>query len=267
MLRAKSLYHLIVYSILFIIVLVSTFTFIIISNAHEELQEKNHTLKTDYTNNQKELIKNHVNYIINFIDYYNETNKNKKSEALIQKEVLETLLADNQRAANIIRSLRSIFADEKLASEVVNFSELINSIAGIARSELQMKQIRLQLDFDQNLVLQIHRNELQQVLLNLINNSILALSKVSIEDKCIVITGKYIEEGVEVSVSDNGPGLSDESREHLFELLSASTHQGMGLGLWLCKHIIERHGGKIWYESAPSGGAQFVFTLPSSPLV
>ena len=186
---------------------------------------------------------------------------------IVQKEVLETLLADNQRAANIIRSLRSIFADEKLASEVVNFSELINSIAGIARSELQMKQIRLQLDFDQNLVLQIHRNELQQVLLNLINNSILALSKVSIEDKCIVITGKYIEEGVEVSVSDNGPGLSDESREHLFELLSASTHQGMGLGLWLCKHIIERHGGKIWYESAPSGGAQFVFTLPSSPLV
>ena len=91
MLRAKSLYHLIVYSILFIIVLVSTFTFIIISNAHEELQEKNHTLKTDYTNNQKELIKNHVNYIINFIDYYNETNKNKKSEALIQKEVLEII--------------------------------------------------------------------------------------------------------------------------------------------------------------------------------
>ena len=91
MLRAKSLYHLIVYSILFIIVLVSTFTFIIISNAHEELQEKNHTLKTDYTNNQKELIKNHVNYIINFIDYYNETNKNKKSETLIQKEVLEII--------------------------------------------------------------------------------------------------------------------------------------------------------------------------------
>ena len=91
MLRAKSLYHLIVYSILFIIVLVSTFTFIIISNAHEELQEKNHTLKTDYTNNQRELIKNHVNYIINFIDYYNGINKNKKSEALIQKEVLEII--------------------------------------------------------------------------------------------------------------------------------------------------------------------------------
>ena len=185
--------------------------------------------------------------------------------SIVQKEVLETLLADNLRAANIIRSLRSIFSDEKLVSEVVQFSELMNSIAGIARPELQMKQIRLQLDFDQSLVLQIHRSELQQVLLNLINNAILALSKSSIADKSIVIKGKYIEEGVEVSVSDNGPGLSGESREHLFELLSASTHQGMGLGLWLCKHIIERHGGKIWYEKAPSGGAKFVFTLPSPP--
>ncbi len=91
MLKAKSLYHLIVYSILFIIVLISSFTFIIINNTHDELQEKIHTLKTDYTNNQKELIKNHVNYIINFIDYYNETFKDKKSQAEIQKEILETI--------------------------------------------------------------------------------------------------------------------------------------------------------------------------------
>ena len=91
MLKAKSLYHLIVYSILFIIVLISSFTFVIINNTHDELQEKIHTLKTDYTNNQKELIKNHVNYIINFIDYYNETFKDKKSQAEIQKEILQTI--------------------------------------------------------------------------------------------------------------------------------------------------------------------------------
>ena len=91
MLKAKSLYHLIVYSILFIIVLISSFTFIIINNTHDELQEKIYTLKTDYTNNQKELIKNHVNYIINFIDYYNETFKDKKSQAEIQKEILQTI--------------------------------------------------------------------------------------------------------------------------------------------------------------------------------
>ena len=183
---------------------------------------------------------------------------------LVQKEVLETLLADNQRAANVIRSLRSIFTDEKLASEVVKFTELMSSIEVIARPELQMQHIQLKLNLDQNLVMQIHRNELQQVLLNLINNAILALSKSSAIDKWIVITGKYTEQGVEVSVSDNGPGIPHEARERLFELFSASTHQGMGLGLWLCKHIIQRHGGKIWCEQVPNGGAKFSFTLPSS---
>ena len=91
MLRAKSLYHLIVYSILFIIVLIASFTFIIISNAHEDLQEKIHTLKEDYTNNQKALIRTDVNYIINFIEYYNEQNKNIKSKEIIQKEIIDVL--------------------------------------------------------------------------------------------------------------------------------------------------------------------------------
>ena len=91
MLKAKSLYHLIVYSILFIIILISFFTFIIINNAHEELQEKIHTLKNDYTNSQKTLIKNQVNYVINFIDYYYNQNKDKKPLETIQKEVIEAI--------------------------------------------------------------------------------------------------------------------------------------------------------------------------------
>lgn len=92
MLKAKSLYHLILYSILFIIILISFFTFIIINNAHEELQDKISTLKIDYTNSQKELIKNDVNYVINFITYYNNKYKNTKSQDEIKKEVLEALI-------------------------------------------------------------------------------------------------------------------------------------------------------------------------------
>ena len=91
MLKAKSLYHLIVYSILFIVVLISFFTFIIINNAHDELQDKTETLKTDYTNSQKELIKSDVNNVINFIKYYDNKYKNTKSQETIKKEVLEAL--------------------------------------------------------------------------------------------------------------------------------------------------------------------------------
>jgi len=92
MLKAKSLYHLIVYSILFIILLISFFTFIIINNAHEELQDKIETLKIDYTNSQKELIKNDVNSVINFISYYDNKYKKTKSQEQIKKDVIEALL-------------------------------------------------------------------------------------------------------------------------------------------------------------------------------
>lgn len=91
MFKAKSLYHLIVYSIVFIIILISFFTFIIIDNAHEELQEKIITLKSDYSNNQKELIKNDVNSVINFIRYYDSKYKNVKNTKQIQKEILLAL--------------------------------------------------------------------------------------------------------------------------------------------------------------------------------
>jgi len=88
MFRAKSLYHLIVYSILFIVVLISFFTFIIIDNAHDELQEKIVTLESDFTNNQKELIKNDINSVISFVKYYNNKYKDTKTKEQIQKEVL-----------------------------------------------------------------------------------------------------------------------------------------------------------------------------------
>ena len=88
MFKAKSLYHLIVYSILFIVVLISFFTFIIIDNAHEELQEKIITLNVDYTDNQKALIKNDVQSVLNFIKYYHEKNKYVKDEKTLKKEIL-----------------------------------------------------------------------------------------------------------------------------------------------------------------------------------
>jgi signal transduction histidine kinase len=91
MLKAKSLYHLIVYSILFIILLISFFTFIIINNAHEELQDKVETLKTDYTNSQKELIKNDVNSVISFIKYYDNKYNKIKSQKELKKEIIEAL--------------------------------------------------------------------------------------------------------------------------------------------------------------------------------
>ena len=72
--------------------------------------------------------------------------------------------------------------------------------------------------------------------------------------------------GLEFSIADNGEGVSVEHQSHLFELLSGSKKTGMGLGLWLCQHIVTRHGGRIRYEGAIGGGAQFRVFLPSETI-
>ena len=180
----------------------------------------------------------------------------------LQKEILDTLLSDNQRAATIIRSLRSIFADEKLTAESIDFSELMHSVLSIVRPELQSKSIQIDLNLEDKLMLSVNRSEIQQVMLNLINNAIGALSSMNVQHKTITVDGHHTQDGVEISVTDNGSGLSESAQSHLFELLSTDRDKGMGLGLWLCKHIVMRHGGKIWYEAQAKGGAKFNFILP-----
>ncbi len=180
----------------------------------------------------------------------------------IQKEVLDSLLADNQRAANIIRTLRSVFADEKIDATKVNLGDLIDDVLRIASPEIKSKQIHIEITITPNLIAHTNRSEIQQVLLNLLNNAIQALNSSSQAHKKIVIEGRHTDKGIEISIADNGDGIPTKTQAHLFELLAESQKKGMGLGLWLCKHIVMRHGGDIWFESLSTGGAMFLFQLP-----
>jgi signal transduction histidine kinase len=183
------------------------------------------------------------------------------------KEVLAALLSDNQRAANIIQSLRSIFSDGKIGLERVDVNDLIQSVLKIANPEIRSKNIQIVLRLDSRALVNVSRNEIQQVVLNLINNAVQALSESPGTNKMIQIESRDVSEGVEISVRDNGTGIDADTQSHLFELLSASNKKaGMGLGLWLCRHIITRHGGRICYRDAPDGGAQFTFFLPLAQL-
>jgi signal transduction histidine kinase len=182
--------------------------------------------------------------------------------AELQKEILATLLSDNQRAAKIIRSLRSIFSDGEISTSQVNLGDLLQTVLTIAKPELTKKNIQVVLRLHPNLLVSVNTSEIQQVMLNLINNGIESLAASNQMDKKLTIEGTYSDAGVQISVADNGQGLSEESQSHLFELFSSTKPSGMGLGLWLCKHIIGRHGGSIWFESNAGGGAKFIFRLP-----
>ena len=181
---------------------------------------------------------------------------------VLEKEILDTLLADNQRAAGIIRSLRSIFSDEKLDSSTIELGELVEVVLNIAKPEITAKSIQIVLSIEPHLMIQANRSEIQQVLLNLVNNAIQALIASPQKLKKLSIDARQQGDAVLLTVSDNGEGIPESSQEHLFELLSSSKSSGMGLGLWLCKHIVTRHGGSIVYEPVAEGGAKFIVCLP-----
>lgn len=180
------------------------------------------------------------------------------------QEVLSALLSDNQRAANIIRSLRSIFSDGKIGAVQVEASELVESVLKIAKPEIQSRNIRVVLALASGCKVNVNQGEMQQVILNLVNNAIQAFSVAGNSSATLTIESRDVPEGVELIFSDNGSGISSETQAHLFELLAGSDKRaGMGLGLWLCQHIVTRHGGRIHYEDAPGGGARFIVFLPA----
>lgn len=180
------------------------------------------------------------------------------------QEILAALLIDNQRATNIIQSLRSIFSDGKIGVERIDIVELTESVLKITKPEIQAKNIQVVLDLGSHSLINVNRGEIQQVLLNLINNAIQALSESTRSPRTLRIESRDVPGGVSLLVADSGGGIPAAVQDHLFELLSSSNKRsGMGLGLWLCRHIISRHGGYIRYEDAASGGAQFSVFLPS----
>ena len=178
------------------------------------------------------------------------------------KEILDSLEADNHRAATIVKSLRSIFTESDSSAEKAQLGNLISKVLDIVTPELRSKNIQIQMRVDDQLAVKVNPAEIEQVILNLMNNAVQALANSGTLQRRIAIEAIKSGQLVRLSISDNGDSVPDEFKPHLFELLSTTKQSGMGLGLWLCKHIVTRYGGSIYYEDAVGGGATFVCELP-----
>ena len=179
------------------------------------------------------------------------------------KEILDSLEEDNKRAATIVSSLRSIFIEGESNAQEVQLGDLIAKVLDIVKPELKSKNIQIQPRIDEDLVIKVNPAEIEQVILNLVNNAAQALANSGTLQRRIAIEAIKVGKSVQFSVSDNGAGVPADFKSQLFELLSTTKQTGMGLGLWLCRHIITRYGGSIHYEDATGGGAKFVVELPS----
>ena len=182
------------------------------------------------------------------------------------KEILDSLEHDNKRAATIVKSLRSIFTEGESNAQEVQLGDLIVKVLDIVKPELKSKNIQIQLRVDDDLVIKVNPAEIEQVILNLVNNAAQALANAGTLQRLIAIEAIKAGQLVRLTVSDNGNGVPVEFKAHLFELLSTTKQTGMGLGLWLCKHIVTRYSGSIHHEDAIGGGAKFVVEFPP-PLI
>ena len=199
-------------------------------------------------------------------------------DAAAPREIREAMdLAAGQalRAGQIVRRLRDFVArDGEADTRVEDLARLAEEAGALASVGARERGVHVGFRFDPRLPLVlVDRVQIQQVLLNLIRNGLEAMVQDEAGDgapsrrrKLIVTAASAGPAMVEVSVADTGPGLAPEIAGRLFSSFVSTKPGGMGIGLSICRSIVEAHGGRLWAESNPDGGAVFRFTLPTVPL-
>jgi two-component system sensor kinase FixL len=180
------------------------------------------------------------------------------------REAIDKAAAQALRAGDVIHRMRDFVRRGASERDVESLSKLIEEASALALIGEKDRQVDVRLALDPAAdAVYADRVQVQQVLLNLIRNGIDAMQDGNSRRRALLITSDVTEEGwSRVSVADTGPGIADEVRERLFQPFMTTKPQGMGVGLSISRSIIEAHGGRIWAEANPGGGALFRFTLP-----
>jgi len=182
------------------------------------------------------------------------------------QQALGRIVRDGNRAGAVVGRIRNLIKKEPPGNERVDINAAIREVIELTRSEAMKNGVSVQTNLVEDLPpVRGDRIELQQVILNLILNALEAMSEMSGGSRELVIGARKTEVGddVLVTVRDSGPGLILETLEHLFTAFYTTKPNGLGLGLSICRSIIESHGGRLWASANAPRGAVFQFTLPA----
>jgi PAS domain S-box-containing protein len=181
------------------------------------------------------------------------------------RDILDDIVHDDQRAGEVIRRLRSLLKKGEVSRQPLNLDEIVRDVLRLAHNDLHIRNIATRTNFAHGLAAtRGDRVQLQQVLLNLIMNAADAVETCEPADRQIFVgTEAAGPEGVRVSVIDSGPGIPPDVLSRLFDPFVTTKSHGLGLGLKVCRTIIESHGGQITGGNNPGRGATFAFTLPA----
>ncbi len=183
------------------------------------------------------------------------------------RDILGDIEADDERAGEVVRRLRLLLRRGEIQFQPLNANELVEDVLKLLRNELIDRGVTAHSKLAPGLpILQADRVQLQQVLINLVTNACDAMSEVPREARALKITTGLDSDGVVlISVCDAGPGIAEGELDQVFEPFFTSKANGMGLGLSVCRTIVNAHKGKLWVERISGRGATFHLLLPVSP--
>jgi C4-dicarboxylate-specific signal transduction histidine kinase len=177
------------------------------------------------------------------------------------KQSVERIIKDVDRASAVIDRVQSLVKKAPPRADTIDVNDAILEVLTVVHGELVKNRIRAQLS-DSLPRVRGDRVQLQQVMLNLVINAIQAMSGITDSIRELRISSESIKEEVRVAVRDTGPGLSADNIEQLFEPFVTTKPNVMGMGLSICRTIVEEHGGRLWANENEPQGAMFQFALP-----
>jgi two-component system, LuxR family, sensor kinase FixL len=178
---------------------------------------------------------------------------------------ITTCIVQIDAAARTIRRLREFLRRGRPSTAEIDISDLVEDALMLLRLELAMTSVRIETLIEADLpTLRGDRGQLEQVILNLVRNSVEAIIGMRRQEGCVTVAAQHSKRrsDLEIIVHDNGPGVGTEIVDRIFEPLTSSKEQGLGLGLSICASIVEAHGGRLWLERSGSDGAEFRLSIP-----
>lgn len=176
---------------------------------------------------------------------------------------VDRIIRDADRASEILDRVRRLARNEAPAASIFDLNAAVTEIIALSSSAAGASGAVINADLSESLPAAFaDRVQVQQVVSNLLLNGIEAASAVPKLSPRLTVTTRLVQDRLTVAVADNGPGLSVEAAEHLYDAFWTTKTGGFGLGLTICRTIVEANGGRIWTEASPLGGARFAFDLP-----
>jgi PAS domain S-box-containing protein len=181
------------------------------------------------------------------------------------RDILEDIVADDQRAAQVMQHLRSLFRRGHVERRPLRLNQVINDVVRVVVRDAELRRMEIVTDLASELPLVSgDRIQLQQVLLNLVVNAFDAMAEVTDWPRQVILRTRALDGNrVQIDVADTGPGIAAEKLGSIFKPFVSSKAGGMGMGLSVSRSIVTDHEGRLWVENRPEGGAIFHIVLPT----